>query len=527
MKSRVLIAAALLAASVAAEAANQRKNFRVEENFPLRHGGALVVENPIGDVEIIGTENQGAETVAMKIVIGVDANAIEEGRQSTALIVGGDDKTRILRTALPPLPNRAWSSRVNWRIKVPKSVHVRVIATSGDHVHVKDILGNVIVKNVNGRLILENTPGTVSAESVNGNIIYSTRQPTGHATLSTVNGDVEIRVQQDADFRFVAETVRGDIITNLPARGAFFGTTFRGSVNAPGGPTISAGTLMGDIQLLQIGPLVATESLKAKLLGQQHGPAAPPRGRGERLVTNVTTSKTGSPVVRQPVVNGTFKYSTSLGSVHIEEIRGDADIFTGAGEVQVGAVLGTAKVISHGGPLQLGEIHGRVIAQTRAGDIFVDSARRGGELFTRGGTIRLLYTSGPTRLISFGGNISVRQAAAPVDASTKSGDVFVTMDGTSKSHAITAKSEKGNVVVHVGSGFGADVHATILTSDPSAHTIVSDVPGLSISREQVGNKTRIRATGKLNGGGEPMILDATDGGIRITTGPVGATVIPR
>lgn len=526
MKTRVLIAAALLAASVAAEAANQRKNFRVEQNFPLRHGGALVVENPIGNVEIIGTDNPGAETAVMKIVIGVDDKAIEEGRQSTALIVGGDDRTRILRTAIPPLPSRTWSSRVNWRIKVPKSTHVRVITTSGDHVHVKDILGNVIVKNVNGRLILENTPAQVSAESVNGNIIYSTARPTGAATLSTVNGDVEIRVQQDADFRFVAETVRGDIITNLPARGAFFGTTFRGSVNAPGGPTISAGTLMGDVQLLAIGPLIPTESLKSKHLGPPE--QAPPRPvMGNAVRTNVTTSKTGAPEVRHQMVNGAFKYTTTIGNVRIDEVRGDADIFTGAGEVQLGEVAGTAKVISNGGPLQLGEVHGRVIAQTRAGDIFVDSARRGGELFTRGGTIRLLYTSGPTRLISFGGNINVRQAAGPIDASTKSGDVFVTMDGNTRSHPVTARSEKGNVVIHVGSGFGADVSATILTSDPSVHTIVSDVPGLSISREQVGDKTRIRATGRINGGGEPMELEATDGGIRITTGPVGATVIPR
>ena len=33
---------------------------------------------------------------------------------------------------------------------------------------------------------------------------------------------------------------------------------------------------------------------------------------------------------------------------------------------------------------------------------------------------------------------------------------------------------------------GADVDATILTSDPSAHSIRSDIPGLSVQREQVG-----------------------------------------
>jgi DUF4097 and DUF4098 domain-containing protein YvlB len=434
----------------------------------------------------------------------------------------------VLRAALPPLPSRTWSSRVTWRIKVPKSTHVRVIANSGDRIRVADIHGSVIVKNVNGLIVLENAPGKVSVESVNGNIIYNTRRPTGQATLSTVNGDISIRVGQDVDFRFVAETVRGDIVTNLPARGAFFGNTFRGSVNAPGGPTISAGTLMGSIELLAYGPFITpAESLRAKLVGPPPTQTTRPPQQGSALRVNAPNAQAASPEVRQQVVHGTYKYSTTIGNVRIQEVRGDVDIFTGAGEVQLGAVAGSAKVVSGGGPLQLGEIEGRVIAHTSAGDIFIDSARRGGELYTKGGTIRLLYTSGPTRLISRGGNITVRQAAAAIDALARSGDVFLTMDPNAKTHPVTAKSEKGNVVVHLPSGFGADVSATILTSDPSAHAIVSDIPGLSISREQVGSKIRIRATGKINGGGDPMELEATDGGIRITTGPVGPTVVPR
>ena len=75
--------------------------------------------------------------------------------------------------------------------------------------------------------------------------------------------------------------------------------------------------------------------------------------------------------------------------------------------------------------------------------------------------------------------------------------------------------------------FGADVEATIFTSDPDSDTIVSDIPGLSISREQVNGRTRVRATGKIGGGGEKVVLQATDGDIRISTGPVPPTVVSR
>lgn len=518
MKTRSLILAALLAASLAAEAANIRKNFRVEEKFPLREGGALVLENPLGNVHVIGTDEAGVDTLAIKTVIGVDANAVEEGRQRTALIVGGDDKTRVLRAAMPPLPSKSWSSKVSWRVKVPRSAHVRIISNSSDRILIQNILGSVVVKNINGEIALENAPGTVTVESVNGDIIYATQKPTGNVTLSTVNGDVTIRVKPDVDFRFVAEAIRGDILTNLPARGGFVNTAFRGTVNAPGGPTIRAGTLMGNVSLLNFGARLSTpESLKVKMNVPMQQPPGP----------MLVGTRPNTPEVRLGVVTKTYKYATNLGNVKIGEIQGDADIFTGAGEVQLGAVQGSLKVRSHGGPLTIGEVEGPIFATTRAGNIFVDAARRGGEIATQGGTVRLLYTSGPTRLVSGGGDITVRQAAAPVNAMTSSGDVFLTMDPNARSHAVTAKTEKGNVVIHVGSRFGADVTATILTTDPTAHAIVSDIPGLSISREQVDGKTRIRATGKINGGGERMELEAIDGGIRITTGPVGPTVVPR
>lgn len=507
MKKQTLMIAALVVAASAASAANVRKNFRVEHVFPLVAGGALVLDNPIGDVEIIGADVQGVETVALKTVIAVDAATIEEGRMSTALIVAGDEKTRVLRAAMPMVPSKTWSSRVTWRVKVPRSTHVRVISNSSDRIRVANILGNVIVKNVNGEIVLENVPATVTVESVNGDIIYSTPQPTGHATLSTVNGDIAIRVRPDADFRFVAEAIRGDIMTNLPARGAFVNTAFRGSVNAPGGPTISAGTLMGNIALLNIGPQTSNPwSIKRKFL--------------QGAVKTVATAPTPTPPeVRLQLVEATYKYATTLGNVSIGEIRGDADIFTGAGEVTLGSVHGSLKVRSHGGPLHIGQVDGPITyATTKAGDITVDSARQGGQIATQGGTIRVQYVGGPTRLVSGGGDITIRQAAAPVDAMTSSGDVLITIDPNAKSQAMTAKTERGNVVVHVPPRFGADVTATILTSDPSAHAIVSEIPGLSISREQVGNKTRIRATGKINGGGEPMELEANDGGIRIMSG---------
>ena len=52
--------------------------------------------------------------------------------------------------------------------------------------------------------------------------------------------------------------------------------------------------------------------------------------------------------------------------------------------------------------------------------------------------------------------------------------------------------------------------------------------GLTITREQVGGTTRVRAVGKINGGGEKVVLQATGGDIRVSTGRAGPTLVkPR
>src|SRR5689334_21620017 len=131
----------------------------------------------------------------------------------------------------------------------------------------------------------------------------------------------------------------------------------------------------------------------------------------------------------------------------------------------------------------------------------------------------MLYAAGPTNLHSAGGDIVVRQATGPISAETRSGDVTIVLDPLVRSAAVDAKSSEGNVTLYVSAQIAADIDATLLTSDPEANSIRTDFPGLNIRREQIGKKTRIRATGKVNGGGDRMSLYAEDGDITIRTAP--------
>lgn len=509
MKSRILTAAIVLLTFASAAAARQvSRTFNSDQQFPLAANGTLFLENPAGDVIITAKDTPNIEGMLFKRIDGVDKDALAEGNRFTKLIVGGDEKVRSLRMVIAPGSTHQWKASVAWHIRVPRTATVRVISTrSSELIQISGMRSAVQVRNVNGKILVEDHVGPALIESVNGSIFYLSPQVRGNVVMTTVNGDVTATLPANAGFRWIAETVRGDIRTHFAARGTFIGNTFTGSVNAPGGPTFRTSSLMGNVSLFAHRvPLRTAQSVRR-------------------------TTPTPIPVAtRQPstqVIREHFKYATSLGDVRVQQVLGNVDIFTGAGEVQLGAVSGTLRVRSRGGPMQFGEIDGEIDATTRAGDILIDSARRGGEVQTQGGTIRLLYTSGPTRLYSGGGDIIVRQAAAPVQAETASGDISIAIDGSSRSQQVDAKTAKGNVVLTVSPQFGADIDATILTSDPEADSILSDIPGLSISREQVSGRTRVRATGKLNGGGERVVLQATDGDIRISTGPIAPTVVTR
>jgi len=220
--------------------------------------------------------------------------------------------------------------------------------------------------------------------------------------------------------------------------------------------------------------------------------------------------------VQMPFVNGEFTFAASVADVTVGEVRGNAHIENGAVEIELGAVFGKCNVTSMGGPLNLGDIMGSLFAHTGAGDIIVRAARMGGQVTTDGGLVRVVYAGGPMTLRSGGGDIIVRQASAAIDAETTSGDITMTGDPAQKTLKVTARTLQGNIVLNVSPRFAADIDATILTTDPDVNEMHLDFNGITVRREQVSNKTRIHATGKINGGGERVELYAEQGDISIS-----------
>ncbi len=512
-RTTLLILTISLAASgiaLAGEPVRLTENF-VQE-YPLDITGSLYVENPVGDVEVIGTDVPGMQMSFTKVTNGIDRGAVKDAHDLVRVEVAGDGRDRAVRTVMPMIRSPRWSSSVSFQIRVPRTVHVQINANISQRIHVVGIMGNVQVKNFSGTILLEAILGSTIAESVNGKIIddYSTR-PSVRAQLSTVNNDIEVRVPADSSFDWAADTINGDFYTTLPVRGRFNGSSFRGSVNSPGGPLLTTASATGKVWLLRKGSAIKeARSIRNAAIE----PVAAASGRTPIIQT-----------VQLSEVQGDWIYSAQISNISVGKIGGAARVETTAGEIELGSVFGQANVVSLGGPLNLGDILGTLIAHTEAGDIFVRAAREGGTITTNGGNIRVVYAGGPTTLRSGGGDILVSQAMAPIVAETRSGDITLGVDPNVKTQHIEAKTTQGNVVLNVGPRFAADLDATIVTSNPDSNALHTELRGLNTRREQVGGKTHIHTTGKINGGGEKVELYVEEGDIYITTQTVNPITV--
>lgn len=512
MRTRVIFQLlAVCGVAMTAHAATQMAKEPQTRELPMAMFGSFWIENPLGSIDVTGVDGDRVVVTAVKTVFAADKSTLKTALEQCTIGWEGDERVRLIRTIARPVANSRCT--VDYTIRMPRTSDLKIAGRSGE-VRIQNMNGSVTVKSYNSAVFLNSVSGATAIEITNGRIVYElARTPTSNSQMTIVNGNIDLIVPADSNFEWLAETLAGDILTTLPVRGTVNGTTFHGHVNAPGGPLLNTQSVLGQVRLIGKGQ------------GSMTAQMPPPQPRSVRTVAHGESVRpptqnwglTSTRKIQIPIVGGTFAFVGEIADLTIGEIKGPARVAIDAGQIDLGVVYGDCNVRTGGGPISLGEILGNVQARTGGGDILVRAARVGGDIRTTGGVIRVLYTGGPTTLESGGGDIIVRQAAGPISALTPSGDISLTMDPSIKTQKVDARTLKGNIILNVTPRFAADIDATILTSDPDANAIHSDFTTLSVRKERVGSRTRIRATGKINGGGERVELFTEGGDISITT----------
>lgn len=537
-RASVLIAAlAMVAAAPSAFAQASVERFR--SAVAVDAHGSLLIDNPVGPIFVTGTTKPGIRWEAVKSVRGVSPAAIEEGRKQTALGIGGTLRERVLRTEIPyPLRNGRWESGVMYRVEVPSTISLTILSVSGQRVMVSGIRGPVTIKHVNGRIELKDVTGPQNVETVNGDIIAVLPATLSRdVLLSSVNGHVQVETPPGASFSWEAETLRGGILSNLKVRGFFRRAETRQYHAVIGEGTkvrVRTSTVLGDIYLLRTGSRLADagpispSEMQASQERVQPQPLRPDTMGAFRQVSSsllVGKPSARSFVAQQARIEGDFRIDVPMGSIFVGEIGGDAAVATRAGEIVLGRVTGRGDLRSLGGSIHLGDVQGPLDAFTSVGDIMIRLLRRGGSAVTDGGNIQIVGSGGPLVARTGGGDVTLRQVVGGTRAETNSGDVFLNVDPLLRSARIEARSGSGNIVLNLPPGLAADIDATVLSSDARLATFSSELPGLTVTRDTVGGRQRVRATGKINGGGDRIELRSENGGIQITARPASRVTL--
>lgn len=149
---------------------------------------------------------------------------MSEGDDFAKLYVGAAEQTMVEK-ADPLQCGWDWNGRdykrdywysIDYKIKVPKGISVKLSTVNKGDVFAKGVTGNVYASNVNGDVTLEEIQGDTKATTVNGKVEVSyVKMPKEFASFKTVNGDIEIYVPNGGNGVFNFQSQWGEIYSDL------------------------------------------------------------------------------------------------------------------------------------------------------------------------------------------------------------------------------------------------------------------------------------------------------------------------
>jgi DUF4097 and DUF4098 domain-containing protein YvlB len=223
-----------------------------QQTYPLEPGGSFQLQNVNGSVQITGWDRHEVEVHAVK-----SARRNRADLERVQIEVEAQPDSVRVETGYPK--DEGVEVYVEYRVRVPRHVALRRIATVNGSVHVTGVEATGELRSVNGNVEVSDSSGRLSAHTTNGNVRLELRQlePGGLLSLDTVNGSVVLALPPDADAVLDARSVNGELRSELPATlGSSLGSReFHARLGAGGNP-IRIRTVNGAIRVLPVRPIV-------------------------------------------------------------------------------------------------------------------------------------------------------------------------------------------------------------------------------------------------------------------------------
>jgi DUF4097 and DUF4098 domain-containing protein YvlB len=192
-------------------------------------------------------------------------------------------------------------------------------------------------------------------------------------------------------------------------------------------------------------------------------------------------------VMRRRGKESWFSWSSWYGDGHIEVTvpkRYGISIHTSGGSVELIDTIGPAVLRTSGGDIVAKNVNGHLEAQTSGGGIFADTIRGDVDADTSGGDVRLLHVDGK------------------ISGQTSGGNVQCSLVGINR--GISAMTSGGSIQLTLPRATNANIEATSSGGD-----FTSELP-VATTERQAGH-----VKGSINGGGQPIDLGTSGGGISL------------
>ena len=221
---------------------------------------------------------------------------------------------------------------------------------------------------------------------------------------------------------------------------------------------------------------------------------------------------------------------TSSGDVQIENAGGRTDVQTSGGDIRIEHADGEVDVRTTGGDIQIEHASGRLSIETSGGDIQIENAMEGVDAESEGGDIDIENARGAVTVRTTGGDIDIENVQGSVTAKTLGGDIDIQLTGTDTSNdrSCELESSGGEVKVYLPEDLAATIDAKVHLSisrfwGRGDYRVYSefDLSGKNNSSRNptwawvYGRSGHAKVWGDINGGGDLIRIETTNGNIRI------------
>lgn len=206
---------ASLAAAPLARAGDEGSTATVKLSAPGKPA-TLSIDMPWADIRITGVDGDTVtveSTLTQKNAKPARPGGLRRLDDEVSFELTEHDNTVTLRLA----GDNPWAGHdAEFKISVPRAMALNLKTDAGGDLVVKGVEGDIEVNNMNGEVQLEGVVGSAVISTMNGEVraVYA-KAPTKLVSITSMNGEVDLRVPADTKANVRLRTHNGSILTDF------------------------------------------------------------------------------------------------------------------------------------------------------------------------------------------------------------------------------------------------------------------------------------------------------------------------